>query len=139
MKVLKRLDLENEINIISLAKKNEEIFIPNTTKSLQYEKENQGVKLLRRIRDESHRYAITYHRKRRTKRMTRSVLRDIPGIGPHRIRDILDYFKSVDAIRIASVEELLKVNKVGKKTAKEIWNYFNSEENNIETENRREL
>ena len=109
IKALKELNLEEEVTICSLAKKNEEIFIPGFTKSLDTDENQKGVLLLRRIRDEAHRFALSFHRDKRSKRMNRSQLSQISGLGPSRIRELLEHFKSIDAIRIATKEDLSKV------------------------------
>ena len=80
--------------------------------------------LLRRVRDEAHRFALSFHRNKRSKNMKRSQLTEIPGVGSTRIRDLLEHFKSIDAIRIASVKELSNVKGLGKNTAEEIFKYF---------------
>ncbi len=125
IKALKELNLEEEVTICSLAKKNEEIFIPGFTKSLDTDENQKGVLLLRRVRDEAHRFALSFHRDKRSKRMNRSQLSQISGLGPSRIRDLLEHFKSIDAIRIASKEDLSKVKGLGKNSVNDIYEYFN--------------
>ncbi len=125
IKALKELNLEEEVTICSLAKKNEEIFIPGFTKSLETDKNQKGVLLLRRVRDEAHRFALSFHRDKRSKRMNRSQLSQISGLGPSRIRELLEHFKSIDAIRIASKEDLSKVKGLGKNSVNDIYEYFN--------------
>jgi excinuclease ABC subunit C len=124
IKALKELNLEEEVAICSLAKKNEEIFIPGFTKSLDTDENQKGVLLLRRLRDEAHRFALSFHRDKRSKRMNRSQLSQISGLGPSRIRELLEHFKSIDAIRIASKEELSKVKGLGKNSVNDIYEYF---------------
>ena len=124
LKALKDLNLQEEVNICSLAKKNEEIFIPGLSKSLETDKNQKGVLLLRRVRDEAHRFALSFHRNKRSNRMNRSQLSQIPGLGPSRIKDLLEHFNSIDAIRIASKEELSNVKGLGKHSANDIYNYF---------------
>ena len=124
IKALKELNLEEEVTICSLAKKNEEIFIPGFTKSLDTDENQKGVLLLRRIRDEAHRFALSFHRDKRSKRMNRSQLSQISGLGPSRIRELLEHFKSIDAIRIASKEDLSKVKGLGKNSVNDIYEYF---------------
>jgi len=124
IKALKELNLEEEVTICSLAKKNEEIFIPGFTNSLDTDENQKGVLLLRRIRDEAHRFALSFHRDKRSKRMNRSQLSQISGLGPSRIRELLEHFKSIDAIRIASKEELSKVKGLGKNSVNDIYEYF---------------
>ncbi len=124
IKALKELNLEEEVTICSLAKKNEEIFIPGYTKSLDTDENQKGVLLLRRIRDEAHRFALSFHRDKRSKRMNRSQLSQISGLGPSRIRELLEHFKSIDAIRIATKEDLSKVKGLGKNSVNDIYEYF---------------
>ncbi len=124
IKALKELNLEEEVTICSLAKKNEEIFIPGFTKSLDTDENQKGVLLLRRIRDEAHRFALSFHRDKRSKRMNRSQLSQISGLGPSRIRELLNHFKSIDAIRIASKDDLSKVKGLGKNSINDIYEYF---------------
>ena len=121
---LEKLDLIEEVNICSLAKKNEEIFVPGISKPLDTEINQKGLLLLRRVRDEAHRFAVSFHRNKRSSRMKRSQLNEIPGIGASRIRDLLEHFKSIEAIRIASIEDLLLVKGLGKNMAEEIFKYF---------------
>ncbi|MDC3118840.1 excinuclease ABC subunit UvrC [Prochlorococcus sp. AH-716-K03] len=125
LKALTQLDLHEEVNICSLAKKNEEIFIPGSSKSLDTDQNQKGLLLLRRVRDEAHRFALSFHRNKRSIRMNRSQLSQIPGLGPSRIKDLLEHFNSIDAIRIASKEELAKVKGLGIHSANDIYNYFN--------------
>ena len=125
IKALKELNLEEEVTICSLAKKNEEIFIPGFTKSIDTDENQKGVLLLRRVRDEAHRFALSFHRDKRSKRMNRSQLSQISGLGPSRIRELLEHFKSIDAIRIASKEDLSKVKGLGKNSVNDIYEYFN--------------
>ncbi len=129
MKVLKELDLHEEVSICSLAKKKEEVFVPGQSKALNTLEDQIGILLLRQLRDEAHRFAINYHRQRRTERMKKSHLADIPNLGPKRRHDLLLHFHSVDAIKLATYDQLLTVPGLGKASAKEIWNYFHSEEN----------
>ena len=124
IKALKELNLEEEVTICSLAKKNEEIFIPGFTKSLDTDENQKGVLLLRRVRDEAHRFALSFHRDKRSKRMNRSQLSQISGLGPSRIRELLEHFKSIDAIRLATKEDLSKVKGLGKNTVNDIYEYF---------------
>ena len=107
-----------------ISKKNEEIYIPGLSKPLETDLNQKGLLLLRRVRDEAHRFALSFHRNKRSNRMKRSQLTEIPGVGPSRIRELLDHFKSIDALRIASVKDLACVKGLGKNTAEEIFRYF---------------
>ena len=85
---------------------------------------SEGFKLITRIQDETHRFAITYHRSLRGKKEVKSILDDIPGVGPSRRKALMRHFKSIEAIREASVEELKKVDSVTENVAKNIYKYF---------------
>lgn len=85
---------------------------------------SEGFKLITRIQDETHRFAIEYHRSLRGKKEVKSILDDIPGVGPSRRKALMRYFKSIEAIRKATVEELVKVDSVTKNVAKNIYKYF---------------
>jgi excinuclease ABC subunit C len=108
------------VRLISLAKQEEEVFIPNQPDSLRLPKSSEALKLLQRIRDEAHRFGITYHRKLREKRGLASQLDSIPGIGPRRRRALLTRFGSLDKIRDASVEELVTVEGMTRNAAKRL-------------------
>lgn len=122
--VLEELNLLEEIRVVSLAKQREEIFLPGESLPLKTDSEQPGVQLLRRLRDEAHRFAVSFHRNQRTQRMKRSHLDDIPGLGHHRQKLLLAYFPSLDYIRIATPEQLAEVSGIGPKLAQEIYNYF---------------
>jgi excinuclease ABC subunit C len=98
-----------DVPLCSLAKQEEEIFVPHMAEPVLLERGSQGLYLVQRIRDEAHRFAITYHRQRRSKAATRSVLDDVPGIGPKRRRELIRKFGSVAGIREASLQEITGV------------------------------
>lgn len=106
-----------DIAIAGLAKKEEELFFPEQKESLILPKDSEGLKLLQRLRDETHRFAITFHRKKRNTAMTMSALDGIPGIGKKRRAALLGEFKSVKKIAEASVEEIAKVEGMTKALA----------------------
>jgi len=108
LKVMQELGIAG-VSVIGLAKQEEEIFLPQQTASLRLPKTSEALKLLQRIRDEAHRFGITYHRTLRVKKGLASQLDAIPGIGPRRRRALLARFGSLDKIREASVEELMTV------------------------------
>ena len=87
-------------------------------------KNSFGLQLLQRIRDEAHRFAITYHRSLRGKNNIRTILEDIPNIGPNRRRAVFKYFGSIEAIRKATLEELSKVDGMNQKAALSVMEYF---------------
>jgi excinuclease ABC subunit C len=98
-----------DIPLCSLAKQEEEIFLPHMPEPVVLPRNSQGLYLVQRIRDEAHRFAITYHRQRRSKAATRSALDDAPGIGPKRKRELIKKFGSVEGIRNASLEDVASV------------------------------
>lgn len=108
LQVMQELGIEG-VSVIGLAKQEEEIFLPHQSASLRLPKTSEALKLLQRIRDEAHRFGITYHRHLRAKKGLASQLDAIPGIGPRRRRALLARFGSLEKIREASVEELLTV------------------------------
>ena len=91
------------------------------------DKRDYALKVLQRIRDEAHRFAITYFRSLHSKRNLASVLNEIEGIGAKKRKAILDEFKTIDKIMDASVDELCKVDGIGKELAEKIRNYFKKE------------
>lgn len=117
------LGLGVDIPIISLAEKNEEICTLNSKESIVLKKSDYALKLLQRVRDESHRFAITFHRELRGKSL-KSALSEISGIGKVKVQALLKYFKSVEAISKASENDLMKVDGIGKEHAKTIFDYF---------------
>ncbi len=134
MEALRELDLHEDLVVCSLAKQREEVFLPEAKQPLESEPDQLGVSLLRRLRDEAHRFAVTFHRQQRGQRMKRSRLSDIPGLGPKRVRDLLAHFQSIDAIQLASVEQLHQAPGVGLSLAKQIRAYFHpqeEDENNV--------
>ena len=106
VKVLKELGLTDEIPVAALAKQFEEVFIPGRPASILLPRQSEALYMLQRIRDESHRFAITYHRQLRDKRMRKSVLDDVPGLGETRKKRLMREVGSVKAIRAASLDEL---------------------------------
>jgi excinuclease ABC subunit C len=123
IKTLKKIGLTN-YNIIGLAKRLEEIFLPDKKDSLIIPKTSSSLKLLQQIRDEAHRFAITFHREKREKRIISTELENIPGIGPKTIQTLLQEFGSVENIKNQDLETLEK--SIGKKKAKIVFNYFHS-------------
>ncbi len=108
----------------ALAKQEEELFVPGKPDPIVLPRDSQGLYLLQRIRDEAHRFAITYHRKLRDKQGLHSVLEDIPGIGPRRRRALLERFGSLEGIRQASLEELLDVPGMNRRAADQVRTYL---------------
>jgi excinuclease ABC subunit C len=94
---------------VSLAKRMEEVFVPGAAESIEIPRSSEALYLLQQVRDEAHRFAVTYHRLRRARRMTQSALDGIPGLGDVRRKKLLRHFGSLKRIRLASVEELRAV------------------------------
>jgi len=124
MEALRELDLAGDLVVCSLAKQHEEVFLPGAKQALDSEPDQLGVALLRRLRDEAHRFAVSFHRQQRGERMKRSRLSDIPGLGPKRVRDLLAHFRSIDAIQLASPETLAQAPGMGPALARQVWEYF---------------
>ncbi|NEQ29703.1 MAG: excinuclease ABC subunit UvrC [Leptolyngbya sp. SIO4C5] len=121
---LRQMNLLQDVRVISLAKQREEVFLPETSLPLTTEAEQPGVQLLRRLRDEAHRFAVSFHRKKRSDRMRRSRLSEIPGLGHHRQKQLLATFRSIDYIREASPQQLTTVPGIGPSLAQQIYDYF---------------
>lgn len=116
--------LLEDLKVISLAKQREEIFQPYESRPLNTDPEQPGVQLLRRVRDEAHRFAVSFHRQQRLKQSRRSRLEEIPGLGFERQKQLLAHFRSIDYIREASPAQLASVEGIGPHLAAEIYNYF---------------
>ena len=130
MEALRELNLHDDLNVCSLAKQREEVFLPGESQPLESEADQLGVSLLRRLRDEAHRFAVSFHRQQRGERMKRSRLSDIPGLGAKRVRELLSHFHSIDAIQMASVDTLAKAPGVGPVLAQDIFNFFHPTDEN---------
>ncbi|MFT9243244.1 MAG: excinuclease ABC subunit UvrC [Bifidobacterium aquikefiri] len=117
-----------DVAVCGLAKKLEEVWIPDDDYPIILRRQSEGLYLLQRVRDESHRFAITYHRQKRRKGALRSELDDIPGIGASYQKRLLRYFGSVRAMKAASQEELCKVNGVGTSKAAAIFDALHKED-----------
>ncbi len=115
---------ERGVAVVSLAKRIEEVFIPGQGAPLVLDHSTPELQLLQRVRDEAHRFAITHHRSRRDRAMTRSLLDDLPGVGPARKRALLAHFGSPEAVAGASREELQAVSGVPAKLGRDIYAYL---------------
>ena len=122
--VLREMNLLEDVKVVSLAKQREEIFLPGESLPLTTEADQPGVQLLRRLRDEAHRFAVSFHRQQRSDRMRRSSLDEIPGLGHHKQKQLLATFRSIDYIREASPTQLTTVPGVGPRLAQQIYDYF---------------
>jgi excinuclease ABC subunit C len=116
---------DNGVTVVSLAKRIEEIFVPGQSTPLLLPHDSPALQLMQRVRDEAHRFAIEFHRGRRDKAMTRSILDDLPGVGPARKRTLLSHFGSPERFLAATREELEAVPGVPGKVAREIYEYIN--------------
>ena len=123
MKSLEELGLNGKIAIIGIAKKLEEIFFPGDSSPLYLDKRSESLKLIQQIRDEAHRFGVTFHRDKRSKEMINSELDNIEGIGQKSAQKLLQEFLSVTRLKTAQLEEIEKI--VGKHKAKILMNYFN--------------
>jgi excinuclease ABC subunit C len=134
MEALRELDLHEELVVCSLAKQREEVFLPGAREPLDSEPDQLGVQLLRRLRDEAHRFAVSFHRQQRGERMKRSRLSDIAGLGPRRVRELLAHFRSIDAIQLATVEQIAAAPGMGPALAGAVWDYFHPHDGHRQTE-----
>ncbi|MER3327945.1 MAG: helix-hairpin-helix domain-containing protein, partial [Candidatus Kapaibacterium sp.] len=124
--ILKELGILDKVAIIGLAKRLEEVFFPGNSEAVLLPRTSSSLRLIQQLRDEAHRFAITYHRKLRSKRTFKTELTDIPGIGTKTAQKLLIDLGSVDAIRNSTVAQL-KVH-LGEKQAKSIHKYFAEKE-----------
>ena len=124
VKSLKLLGLYGKITIIGIAKRLEEIYFPEDSIPLYLDKKSETLKILQRVRDESHRYGVKHHRTRRKNSTIKSELEEIPGIGEKTIELLLQKLKSVKRVKESNLETLEEI--LGKSKGKVVWNYFNS-------------
>jgi excinuclease ABC subunit C len=122
--ILTEMNLFADLRVVSLAKKREEIFLPHSSKPLETDSEQPGVQLLRRLRDEAHRFAVSFHRQQRSDKLKRSHLDEIPGLGQNRQKLLLAHFRSLDYIREATTTQLTEVPGIGSRLAQDIYDYF---------------
>lgn len=123
LQALNSLGIKDQ-KIMALAKRIDEIFLPGKPDPLMIKKDSSSLKLLKRVRDEAHRFAISYHKLLRKKRTVASELDKIPGVGEKRRKVLLTKFGSVKRIKETTLEELLKTDNITKRTAQEIYKYF---------------
>lgn len=114
----------HELPVVGLAKREEEIFTEGSSESIMLDRDSASLHLIQRIRDEAHRFAITYHRKLRSKRNMVSILDHIEGIGAKRRQALWQHFQSLDAMKAAEVEELAQVEGMNHPTAQRIYDFF---------------
>lgn len=126
LEVIRGLGLA-DLPVVGLAKREEEIFIPHQSTSILLNRDSAALHLIQRIRDEAHRFAITFHRKLRGKRNLVSVLDHVEGIGPKRRQALWKAFKTLDAMKAASVEELASVDGMNSTAAQALYDFFRLE------------
>jgi excinuclease ABC subunit C len=114
----------DELPLASLAKREEEVFLPDRTESLRLSKRAPSLRLLQRARDEAHRFAVAYSRKRRTQRTVTSELLEIAGVGPRRRRALLERFGSLAGVRLATPEEIAALPGFSLKLAERVLNHL---------------
>ena len=113
-----------DITFCGIAKRLEEVWLPNQKDPIIFPRNSEAMYLIQRIRDEAHRFAITYHRSKRSKAMLESTLEDIPGLGQARARSLITHFGSVTKLRGASEEQIAQLPGIGSKLAKTIAEYL---------------
>jgi len=118
--VLERFELTGRVPVVGLAKQQEELFLPGQRLSVMLPRHSQGLYLVQRIRDEAHRFAITAHRKARTRQGLASRLDAIPGIGPARRKQLLQRFGSLEGIQQASLEDLMSLKGITEEIARHL-------------------
>ena len=123
LEVIRGLGLA-DLPVVGLAKREEEIFIPHQSTSILLDRDSAALHLIQRIRDEAHRFAITFHRKLRGKRNLVSVLDHVEGIGPKRRQALWKAFKTLEAMKAASVEELAEVEGMNTAVAQTLYDFF---------------
>ena len=126
LEVIRGLGLA-DLPVVGLAKREEEIFIPHQSTSILLDRDSAALHLIQRIRDEAHRFAITFHRKLRGKRNLVSVLDHVEGIGPKRRQELWKAFKTLEAMKAASVEELAAVEGMNHAAAQTLYDFFRLE------------
>ena len=123
VEALRELEL-GDVAVISLAKREEEVFVPGRVTALRLDRRHRALHLLQRMRDEAHRFAVRYNRKLRRKRTLRSDLGDIPGVGPKRQQVLLRRFGSVRGVKDATREEIARVPGFSEALASRILTYL---------------
>ncbi len=123
LSALEKLGLRGKIAIVGIAKRLEEIFFPGDPYPLYLDKNSESLKVVQHLRNESHRFAITFHRQKRSKAFIISELDEVQGIGPKTKQSLIATFKSVENIKKASLDDLEKC--IGKSKALKLWEHFN--------------
>ena len=121
-------EISLNIPIIGLSKEFEEIHFTDDRNSVILDQKSDALKVLQRVRDEAHRFAVSFHRQRRTKKMIKSSLEEIPNLGEKRIKMLIEHFGSIKNIKNANVDDLIKVKGISQKLALEIFEYYSKNE-----------
>ncbi len=121
-------EISLNIPIIGLSKEFEEIHFTDDRNSVILDQKSDALKVLQRVRDEAHRFAVSFHRQRRTKKMIKSSLEEIPNLGEKRIKMLIEHFGSIENIKNANVDDLIKVKGISQKLALEIFEYYSKNE-----------
>jgi excinuclease ABC subunit C len=124
MESIRELNLVGSMTVVGLAKNEEEIFFPGDKDSIKLPYDSESLKLIRRVRDEVHRFGITFHRQKRSKGTFKNELENIKGIGENTATQLLKTFRSVNKIKLLSEEDLVK--EIGNAKAKLVFNYFHN-------------
>jgi excinuclease ABC subunit C len=126
-KALQELGI-TEVALCGLAKRLEEVWLPNSSEPVIFPRHSEALYLLQKLRDEAHRFAINFHRSKRSKVMLESLLDEVAGLGEIRRKSLLSHFGSVSALKAATIDELAVVPGIGKKMAKTIIDQINSQD-----------
>ncbi|HLF63465.1 MAG TPA: helix-hairpin-helix domain-containing protein, partial [Saprospiraceae bacterium] len=130
MKSIEALGISDKVTVIGIAKRLEEIYFPGDSIPLYINKKSESLKLIQQARNEAHRFAITFHRQKRGKELSQTVLTTIPGIGAKTAQKLLLHFGSVVRLQQASVDEIAKV--IGKQKTKVLLEHLNGTQTNAE-------
>lgn len=125
MKSIRLLGIENKVTVIGIAKRLEEIFFPGDSVPLYINKKSESLKLIQQARNEAHRFAINFHRTKRSQNFTKTELEDIPGVGEKTATKLLKHFGSVKKLREATRKDVEEI--AGPSVTKKIWIYFGKE------------
>ena len=125
LKSLDILGIRGKVSIIGIAKRLEEIFFPNDSIPIYLDKKSETLKVIQHLRNEAHRFGITFHRQKRSNNAINSELENIKGIGEQTIQTLLSHFKSVKRIKEASLEEISKI--INPSRAKKVYDYFHND------------
>ena len=117
-----------DVPVVGLAKREEEIFCEGESEPVILPRDSQALYLIQRIRDEAHRFAITFHRSLRRKRNMVSILDNIEGIGPKRRNILLEHYSSIDKIKVAEVEEMASLKGMSRNSAEAVYNFFHAKD-----------